>query len=979
MTIPKRCTIPSWILMVICCLVSSTCVHAQNNSIADNLYYFRQSEAWLSGIDSAGTGYRALGNKFRVSNAFASNTDAIYAASPASSNVPGATETLIIKAEGSAACVSFTVRDILFSGNTPGLQLTTMNIVFRNTAGIPIGNYNLGGNTITLGVEDALLSNFVPGTFFPVDNVAEIEFTWAFSGATPAALYFRGIDVSNIISAPSLTPATGYATYKKLQPPKQIMRDAAASDLNGNWSGGRLTATITTNGDVHDRLAIGPGTGLTPHQGILYDGIDPIGTITPVDGWVNESTQLTITFNSSVTNNIVQKVVNGLAFFNTSDQPLDIEREVTVSLYDNTGLSTTVTRIVDVDNSNIAPTLDAPLSFTVDEYQALALTGFHFTDIDAAGGKMSILLSAATGNISAGDADGISTADNNTNAVTITGTIESLTNLFAAGLVKYTPLEGAKLEISLTTIMDDNGNTGVGGNLRDTAISTIYIRPVSPVITGISTSTLSGLYGQGTTINFDITFDHPVTVSRGTPALLLPVRTGTAPALYQSGSGSNTLTFAYTVATGDATTLLDYAGADALLLNGAFINSNSSSTPAVLTLPAPGSSGSIAAQRIIVIDGVAPAAPLIVNPLPNAVFNTHDLLIAGTSEPDAIINIYIDGSGITSVTADGNGNWTAAFTASKLADGIHNVKATATDAAKNVSAYSINKMIVVDVTPPGLIAVSILSDNNNQAFAATGNVVTVYFTVNDVIYLPQVMIAGQAATVSTVGPEEYVARYTMTDTDKEGLIPFSINFTDLNGNSGGTVDVTTDNSKVYFDKERPAVTLTTIASSPIRTSFIVYISFSEAISDFDLSSLHVTNAVLSELTSISNNVMTVEVMPVYDGPVTMKLDEGAARDAAGNLSTASAELVMEAAFGGYLEKMYPNPASSIMNLKFTGTVNEKARVTITNYMGVVMYEKELMMDQKTLTVDVSNLTAGGYMLTVRSKNYSFYTNILVIH
>ncbi|HJT75501.1 MAG TPA: Ig-like domain-containing protein, partial [Chitinophaga sp.] len=916
MTIPKRCTIPSWILTIICFLVSATNVHAQNNSIADNLYYFRQAEAWLSSADSAGTGYRTLGNKFKASNAFGANANAIYSASSVNSDVTGATETLIIKAEGGATCSSMTVNDLLFSASSTDLQLNTLNIIFRNAAGAEVGNYSLTGNTVTLGMEDVFLGSF--STFSPVNNVAEIEFTWAFSNAAPKALYFRGIAVSNIASAPSLEPKTGYVTYKKLQPPKQIMPDAAAGDLNENWTGGNLIASITANGDTYDRLAVGPATGLIDDQGILYDGVTPIATITPADGWVNRSEQLSITFYSNVTNSIVQKIVNGLAFFNTSDQPLNAERQVTVTLSDNTGLSATVTRIIDVDDSNIPPVLDAPLTFTVDEYQTLTLTGFNFSDIDIAHGMISAILSVDAGTITVGDLAGITIAGNNTGTVTVTGKIDSVTHLFAAGLVKYIPLESEKLAITLTTILDDNGNSGVGGNLRDTALSVIHINPVSPVLTGISTSTISGLYGQGTAINFDITFDHPVTVGKGTPALLLPVRTNTAPALYQSGSGTNTLTFTYTVEAGDATPLLDYTGTDALLLNGGLINSSSSNTPALLTLPAPGSTGSIARQRAIIIDGVAPPAPLITYPLSNAVFNTHDLMVAGTSEPDAVVTIYLDGVQMISVTADGDGNWYASFTASRLTDGNHYLKATATDAAKNVSAYSASKMIVVDVTVPGLISASIYSDNRNKAFATTGNVVTVYFTVNDAIYLPQVVIAGQAATVRTVGKDEYVAEYTMTDTDTEGLIPFSINFTDLNGNSGGTIDVSTDNSKVYFDKERPAVTLTTIASSPVRTSFIVYISFSEAISDFDLSKLHVTNAVLSEITSISNNVMTVEVTPVYDGLVTMSLDEGAARDAAGNLSTASEVLQVEAAFGGYLEKIYPNPATSVMNLKFTG-------------------------------------------------------------
>jgi hypothetical protein len=275
--------------------------------------------------------------------------------------------------------------------------------------------------------------------------------------------------------------------------------------------------------------------------------------------------------------------------------------------------------------------------------------------------------------------------------------------------------------------------------------------------------------------------------------------------------------------------------------------------------------------------------------------------------------------------------------------------------------------------------VAILSNNLNPSYATTGDVITVYFTVDDDIYVPEITVLGQPVTVNMVGAKEYVGRYTVTATDPDGAVPFSIDFKDLHGNAGATITATTDNSKVFIDRKQPAVTLNTIETSPLRRAFLVYISFSEAIADFDLSYLTVTNATISDLTSISNNVMTVLVTPLYDGMVTLKLVANAAHDVAGNPSQASEDLQVEALFGGYFEKVYPNPASGILHLHFTGTVNEKAKVTMTSFMGVLVYEKDLQMDNKTLTVDVSSLEAGAYILRITSKNYNFYTNVIVVH
>ena len=74
---------------------------------------------------------------------------------------------------------------------------------------------------------------------------------------------------------------------------------------------------------------------------------------------------------------------------------------------------------------------------------------------------------------------------------------------------------------------------------------------------------------------------------------------------YSSGSGTNTLTFDYTVANGHQTVDLDYTRTDALFLNGGTIK-EASGNDAVLTLPLPGTEGSLGYAKDIVIDGAVP-------------------------------------------------------------------------------------------------------------------------------------------------------------------------------------------------------------------------------------------------------------------------------------------------------------------------------------------------------------------------------------
>ena len=81
------------------------------------------------------------------------------------------------------------------------------------------------------------------------------------------------------------------------------------------------------------------------------------------------------------------------------------------------------------------------------------------------------------------------------------------------------------------------------------------VNSTGATVTGVSSPAI-GVYGAGTTVPIRSPSVQPVTVT-GTPQLALNAGTG-AMASYSSGSGTDTLTFDYTVATGQSTSDLDY-------------------------------------------------------------------------------------------------------------------------------------------------------------------------------------------------------------------------------------------------------------------------------------------------------------------------------------------------------------------------------------------------------------------------------------
>jgi hypothetical protein len=119
----------------------------------------------------------------------------------------------------------------------------------------------------------------------------------------------------------------------------------------------------------------------------------------------------------------------------------------------------------------------------------------------------------------------------------------------------------------------------------------------------VTSAKANGAYTAGTTVDVTVDFSAAVTVT-GTPQLQLETGTVDRFAAYVSGSGTSTLTFRYTVQAGDSSSDLDYVGTGALGLNGGTIK-DAGGVDATLTLATPGLSGSLGANKNLVIDTTA--------------------------------------------------------------------------------------------------------------------------------------------------------------------------------------------------------------------------------------------------------------------------------------------------------------------------------------------------------------------------------------
>ena len=171
---------------------------------------------------------------------------------------------------------------------------------------------------------------------------------------------------------------------------------------------------------------------------------------------------------------------------------------------------------------------------------------------------------------------------------------------------------------------------GTEGSLGDSArIIIVTEGPPAPGVESVSSPGGNATYKEGDVVRIAVLFDADVTVS-GTPMLALDIGGSGSDgadrsAAYASGSGTNTLEFAYTVQAGDAADDLNYADSTALRLNGGTINAaGAGGAAASLVLPGRDSLKSLAGSGRIVLDGVAPFVRSVSSPTADGTYGAGD-------------------------------------------------------------------------------------------------------------------------------------------------------------------------------------------------------------------------------------------------------------------------------------------------------------------------------------------------------------------
>lgn len=444
------------------------------------------------------------------------------------------------------------------------------------------------------------------------------------------------------------------------------------------------------------------------------------------------------------------------------------------------------------------------------------------------------------------------------------------------------------------------------------------------------TSSASGVYldTSGAVIDIQLEFSNIVTVT-SSPTLLMEVGSTDRNAVYAGGSGSNILTFNYTIQSGDNTNDLDYASYNALSLNGGSIFG--ATGDAVLVLPKPNitGSGSLGDNEDIRIDNgsTTPTFVSFTRQTPTPEYTNVDELVFRATFSEAVLNVDINdfdivsstSATITQLTRVENGRmYDIKVSGGDLAgfDGDVNLDLIPAHSIANVGGTLLPSNIPptdqtykVDNTPPSITSISqtvaqldpttTLPINFDLVFSEAIDPNT--FTAADV--RQNGTATGITWTIINSGNNQNFI-LSATSSGAGTLIPSidAVRLKDLAGNdntvyTAGTSCILVPNNCVTFiDTTPPAVTINQAAGQADPTSALPIdftVQFSEPINTASFTTADITQngtaaSVVWSLVNSGNN-MTFTLSASSSGYGTLIPSIGANRviDLSGNNNTAS--------------------------------------------------------------------------------------------
>ena len=205
----------------------------------------------------------------------------------------------------------------------------------------------------------------------------------------------------------------------------------------------------------------------------------------------------------------------------------------------------------------------------------------------------------------------------------------------------------------------------------------------------------------------------------------------------------------------------------------------------------------------------------------------------------------------------------------------------AQDGSGNLNTAATQVINQYDTVPPS-VAIQSVPANSNMAFTATfafSEAVT-GFSNGDIT-----LINATASNFTTVNSSTYSALITpLTD----GLVALDVGV-GVAQDSAGNLNTAATQVNSQYDTSRPSVVIQNVlavSSAPFTATF----SFSEAVTDFTVSDIAISNGAASNFSVVNSSTYSALISPSIGGTVTIDVNANVAQDIAGNQNTAAAQV-----------------------------------------------------------------------------------------
>ena len=154
-------------------------------------------------------------------------------------------------------------------------------------------------------------------------------------------------------------------------------------------------------------------------------------------------------------------------------------------------------------------------------------------------------------------------------------------------------------------------------------------------------------------------------------------------------------------------------------------------------------------------------------------------------------------------------SWMYIYPSDDADDGVIDFEISYTDIAGNpgvpLTKATDGKTIIRDATEPELDEVVLFTSNPyDSSLAIEGDTVFLTFNSSEQIRDIKILLNSSEAILKNKGNLSFTYYHVFTQSDSEGVIPLLIDYNDMAGNIGETLDETTDDSEITLDMNPPA-------------------------------------------------------------------------------------------------------------------------------------------------------------------------------